>query len=62
MRFLPLLALPLVLAAAPAHAGCDDSGCHQVDCIAWDPRPPSPDRLVADPTNLHWLLPPVCPT
>lgn len=70
---LPLLVLAAVPFAVPASAGCeyDPEGnpqCHAVDCLPYDPTPPSPEELVeratsGDPTRVvTWALPPVCPT
>ena len=68
-RLLPLLlAVSLAPFAAPASAGCeyDPEGnpqCHAVDCLPYDPQPPTAEQLLADPAGtLARLLPPVCPT
>lgn len=66
----PLLALSLAPLAGTAGAGCDpETGqCQQVDCLAWDPQPPSWKDAVGyvtsgDPARaVTWVLPPVCPT
>lgn len=61
-RLLPLLALPLLLSVAPAHAGCDpETGeCYPTDCMPWQPHV-SVQQIKDDPTNLRGLLPTPCP-
>ncbi|HEX8002245.1 MAG TPA: hypothetical protein VF519_06085 [Mycobacteriales bacterium] len=69
---LPLLVLSVVPFAGSASAGCDydpegNPECHAVDCVAWDPRPPTVEEAAGYVTSgeparaVTWLLPPACP-